>query len=238
MSSPQEQQPLLAGALLKKCGSSGRFKERWCRLYPASLQVHSRSGRALKLEVPVSWMVVCEVVEGPFIGGLEGVLQIGSVTPNRGSEQRGKLSTSHLTLSKSHLTLSKSHLSLSSQHSSTSSLHRTKDVSYLYLHSSDKTELLTWRRQLTACITLSVQTGAHKALFPHYHRGVYTRNKWNCCGKGGVSDGGCKDVTLDTARQFTAHSEGEGAGGGVSSESSPERHMFDEDDVWGDDNIF
>ena len=213
--------PTLTGTLYKKCEGSLRFKERWCKLFASSLQVYSGDGRKMKMAVSIRNIVVCERVEKDLIER-DNVMQIVS-------EQTVKNGKS---------------LRINSLRGTTSDKTRP---TFLYLSADYNID--QWVNTISRMVERSVDNRQHTKLYTVYHRGVYSGGRWNCCHKTSVQDEGCKGATLSVAKQLSLSTNNLNKLGSSSLtlenvppmevvEEEPEKHMFDEDDPWGDDSIF
>lgn len=71
--------PILTGSLDKRCGGrTPKWKERWCKLFPSSLQVFSKSGKRAKLHIELDRVTACERVDKGLLDK-DYVIQIGYV---------------------------------------------------------------------------------------------------------------------------------------------------------------
>jgi hypothetical protein len=213
--------PILTGTLYKKCSRSLRFKEKWCKLFASSLQIYTADGRKMKKAVLIRNVVICERVE-PDLIERKNVIQL--VT-----EQK--------------LSNGKSFRINSLRGTPTDKT----GLSFLYLSADYNID--QWLNSIGKMVEKSVDKGQHTKLYTLFHRGVYSGSRWNCCHKTSVQDEGCKGATLNVAKQLSMSAEMLNKMGSSSLnlenvpeveavEKEPERHMLDEDDVWGEGSIF
>ena len=120
-------------------------------------------------------------------------------------------------------------------------------MSFLYLSADYNID--QWLKTIGRMIEKSVDKGHHTKLFTVFHTGVFSGSKWNCCHKTSIHDEGCKEASLSIAKQLSVSANKLNMMGSStlslehvpepeSPEEEPERHVFDEDDVWGEDSIF
>ncbi|KAL5248102.1 hypothetical protein ACHWQZ_G017320 [Mnemiopsis leidyi] len=213
--------PILTGTLYKKCRDTLRFKERWCKLFASSIQIYSADGKKMKMMVSVRNIVVCERVEKDLVDR-NNVMQvvfeqgIKNGKPFRINSLRGTSTDKSV-------------------------------LSFLYL--SADYNINQWLETIGRMVEKSVDKGQHTRLYTVFHRGVYLGSKWNCCHKNNIKDEGCKGATLSVAKRLSMSVNKLNTLGSSSLdlqippemdvvEEEPERHMFDEEDVWGEGSIF
>ena len=213
--------PVLTGTLYKKCRDSLRFKERWCKLFTSSIQIYSADGKKMKMMVAVRNIVVCERVEKDLVDR-NNVMQIVYEPGVKNGKSFRINSLRGTPTDKSGL-------------------------SFLYL--SADYNINQWLETIGRMVEKSVDKGLHTRLYTVFHRGVYLGSKWNCCHKNNIQDEGCKGATLSVAKRLSMSVNKLNTLGSSSLdlqivpetepvEEEPERHMFDEDDVWGEGSIF